>query len=158
MRSKPLTLTAIALLSIATTACTALENDLQKGFRYGTSSQQLIGKVDADRKPGELPKGVNAYLWRAAMDTVGFLPLESADPKAGVIMTKWYSAPQEFGTRSQLKVEILDPDLRRDTVRVTAARQIQNADGSWSDAEAVTGTAQSLEDSIYTKARDISPY
>ena len=116
------------------------------------------GLVDADRKPGELPKGVNAYLWRAAMDTVGFLPLESADPKAGVIMTKWYSAPQEFGTRSQLKVEILDPDLRRDTVRVTAARQIQNADGSWSDAEAVTGTAQSLEDSIYTKARDISPY
>jgi Domain of unknown function (DUF3576) len=153
MRSKPLTLAAIALLSIATTACTALENDLQKSFRYGTSSQQLIEKVDADRKPGELPKGVNAYLWRAAMDTVGFLPLE-----AGVIMTKWYSAPQEFGTRSQLKVEILDPDLRRDTVRVIVAKQTQNADGSWSEAEAVTGTAQSLEDSIYTKARDIAPY
>ncbi len=158
MRSQRLTLIGIALLSTTVPGCTALENDLQKGFRYGTDSQRLIKKIDDDRDPGKLPKGVNAYLWRAAMDSVGFLPLESADPKIGVIMTQWYSAPREFGTRSRVTVEILDPDLRRDTVRVTVARQAQKSDGSWSEAEAPAGTAQSLEDSIYTKARDIAPY
>lgn len=158
MRSKPLPFIAIALIAAATSACTAIENDLQRGFRYGTESQELIGKVDNSRRPGKMPQAVNAYLWRAAMDTVGFLPLETSDPKAGVIVTKWYSAPREQGTRSQVKVEILHPDLRRDTIRVTVARQIQKVDGSWSEAEPVAGTAQSLEDSIYIKARDIAPY
>ena len=158
MHSKSLTLTAIALLSFATAGCTAIANDLQKGLRYGSESQELIGKVDDNRRPGKLPKAVNAYLWRAAMDEVGFLPLETADSKAGVIVTKWYSAPREFGARSQVKVEILDPNLRRDTVRVTISKQIQMVDGSWSEAEPLAGTAQSLEDSIYTKARDIAPY
>lgn len=158
MRSKPLPFIAIALIAAATSACTAIENDLQRGFRYGTESQELIGKVDNSHRPGKMPHAVNAYLWRAAMDTVGFLPLETADPKSGVIMTKWYSAPRELGTRSKMKVEILHPDLRRDTVRVTVTRQSQKPDGSWSDDEASAGTAQSLEDSIYTKARDIAPY
>jgi hypothetical protein len=143
---------------LALSGCTALENDLQKGFRYGTESQQLIGKADRDRKLSNAPNGVNAYLWRAAMDSVGFLPLETADPRLGQIITKWYTTPTEFGTRSRVAVEILDPDLRRDTIRVTVWRQVQSADGAWMESPTPSGTAQSLEDSIYTKARDISPY
>lgn len=153
-----LALVGIVVATGALTGCQAIENDLQKGFRYGQESVELIEKVDDNRNPGKLPSGINAYLWRAAMDTVGFLPLETADPKRGVIMTKWYSAPDESGTRSRMTVQILDPDLRRDTVRVTVLRQAQNADGSWSETSDPSGTAQSLEDSIYTKARDIAPY
>lgn len=147
-----------ALVPVSLTGCTALENDLQKGFRYGSDSQALIQKADSKREPGILPKGVNAYLWRAALDTVGFLPLETADPKYGRIATQWYSQPSEPSVRSKVIVEILDPDLRRDTVRVIVARQIQGANGEWSESPTPSGTAQSLEDSIYTKARDISPY
>jgi Domain of unknown function (DUF3576) len=138
--------------------CSSLENDLQKGFRYGTDSQRLISKADKNRKGGEAPKAVNAYLWRAAMDSVGFLPLETADTKTGRIITNWYSAPAEPGTRSKTMIEILDPDLRRDTIRVTVVRQEQDINGEWTDMPAPAGTAQSLEDSIYTKARDLSPY
>ena len=148
----------ILVMSIALAGCSSLENDLQKGFRYGADSQRLIGKADAKRDIGELPKGINAYLWRAAMDTVGFLPLETADPQRGRIVTKWYSPPADAGSRSRTMVEILDPDLRRDTVRVTVLRQVRGEDGSWSEVPAPSGTAQSLEDSIYTKARDIAPY
>jgi hypothetical protein len=142
----------------ALVGCTAIENDLQRGFRYGMDSQELIKKADAKRAPGELPKAVNAYLWRAAMDSVGFLPLESADPKSGKIITNWYSPPAQPGTRSKTMVEILHPDLRRDTIRVTIVRQDQSADGEWMEKPTPSGTAQSLEDSIYTKARDLAPY
>ena len=31
--------------------------------------------------------GVNGYLWRAALDTLSFMPLASADPYGGVIVT-----------------------------------------------------------------------
>ena len=151
-------LASLTLAGSSLAGCSSLENDLQKGFRYGSDSQRLIEKVDADRKPGKVQNGVNAYLWRAAMDTIGFLPLETADPRRGRIVTKWYSAPSDAGARSRTMVEILDPDLRRDTVRVTVLRQTQDANGHWADTPAPSGTAQSLEDSIYTKARDISPY
>lgn len=148
----------VVVYALALSACSSLENDLQKGFRYGSDSQRLIGKADAKRPAGQLPKGVNAYLWRAAMDSVGFLPLDVADPDTGQIMTNWYSAPTEPGTRSKMFVEILDPDLRRDTIRVTVVRQQQDANGEWTETPAPAGTAQSMEDSIYTKARDLSPY
>jgi Domain of unknown function (DUF3576) len=138
--------------------CSTLENDLQKGFRYGSESQALTRKADAKRAPGELPKAVNAYLWRAAMDSVGFLPLESADAQYGRIVTRWYSTPAEPAMRSKMVIEILDPDLRRDTIRVTVARQAQDKDGMWTEAPSPVGTAQSLEDSIYSKARDLAPY
>ncbi len=32
---------------------------------------------------------VNAYLWRASLDTINFIPLVSADPFGGVIITDW---------------------------------------------------------------------
>src|SRR5437016_375303 len=37
---------------------------------------------------------VNTYLWRATLDTVAFMPLSSADPFGGVIITDWYSPPE----------------------------------------------------------------
>lgn len=80
------------------------------------------------------------------------------DPANGQIVTQWYAVPGEPGTRSKLMVEVLDPDLRRDTIRVTVSRQVQNDQGAWSAAPTPSGTAQSLEDSIYTKARDIAPF
>ena len=33
--------------------------------------------------------GVNAYLWRAALDTISFAPLLQADANTGVIITDW---------------------------------------------------------------------
>ena len=35
--------------------------------------------------------GVNAFLWRASLDIVSNLPIASADPFGGVIITDWYS-------------------------------------------------------------------
>jgi Domain of unknown function (DUF3576) len=38
--------------------------------------------------------GVNAFLWRGALDTIAFMPLSSADPFGGVIITDWYTPPR----------------------------------------------------------------
>ena len=40
---------------------------------------------------------VNSFLWRASLDTIAFLPLSSADPFGGVIITDWYSPPETPG-------------------------------------------------------------
>ena len=98
--------------------------------------------------------GVNAYLWRASIDTVSFAPLVQADANSGVIITDWFTNPRSPGERVKLTVSILDQDLRADALRVGAARQIlQN--GVWVDAPVSAATVQKLEDIILTRARDL---
>jgi hypothetical protein len=98
--------------------------------------------------------GVNAYLWRAAIDTVSFAPLVQADANSGVIITDWYTNPNTPGERVKLTVAVLDQDLRADALRVAASRQ-QNQNGVWVDAPVAAATVQKLEDIILTRARDL---
>ncbi|WP_205479824.1 DUF3576 domain-containing protein [Sphingomonas arenae] len=98
--------------------------------------------------------GVNTYLWRAAIDTLSFAPLITADSNGGVIVTDWYSNPNSPSERVKLTVSILDQDLRADALRVSASRQVNQA-GTWVDAPVSAATVQKLEDIILTRARDI---
>ena len=98
--------------------------------------------------------GVNSYLWRAAIDTLSFAPLISADSNGGVIVTDWYSRPSNPGERVKLTVSIVDQDLRADALRVAASRQV-NQGGVWVDAPVAAATVQKLEDIILTRARDL---
>ena len=97
---------------------------------------------------------INSYLWRAAVDTVSFAPLLQANAQSGVIITDWYANPKAPGERVKLTVSILDPDLRADALRVSAARQV-NQNGAWVDAPVSAATVQKLEDIILTRARDL---
>ena len=98
--------------------------------------------------------GVNAYLWRAAIDTVSFAPLVQADSSGGVIVTDWFTNPNSGNERVKLTVSVLDQDLRADALRVAAARQV-NQSGTWVDAPVSAATVQKLEDIILTRARDL---
>ena len=98
--------------------------------------------------------GVNSYLWRAAVDTLSFAPLITADSNGGVIVTDWYVNPNTPGERVKLTVSIIDQDLRADALRVAASRQV-NPNGVWVDAPVAGATVQKLEDIILTRARDL---
>lgn len=97
---------------------------------------------------------VNAYLWRAAIDTVSFMPLVSADPFGGVILTDWYSRPAMNTERMKLNVFILDRELRADGVKVKAFRQTRSGN-DWVDAEVAPNVAPALEEAILTRARQL---
>jgi hypothetical protein len=98
--------------------------------------------------------GVNAYLWRASLETLSFMPLVQTDSNGGVIVTDWYANPNAAGERMKLTVSILDQDLRADALRVAASRQIMQG-GQWADAPVKAATVQKLEEIILTKARDL---
>ena len=98
--------------------------------------------------------GVNSYLWRASLETLSFMPLTPADSAGGVIVTDWYSNPQNPAERVKLSVSILDQDLRADALRVAASREVMQ-NGQWVGAPVQAATVQKLEDIILTKARDL---
>jgi hypothetical protein len=98
--------------------------------------------------------GVNSYLWRAALETLSFMPLVQTDSNGGVIVTDWYANPNNPSERVKVTVSILDQDLRADALRVAASRQVAQA-GAWVEAPVQAATVQKLEDIILTKARDL---
>ena len=98
--------------------------------------------------------GVNSYLWHATLDTLSFMPLASADPFGGVIITEWYSSPQALDERLKVTVYILDRHLRADGIKVAVFRQTRNGE-IWSDAQVAPDTATKLTDAILTRAREM---
>lgn len=97
--------------------------------------------------------GVNSFLWRASLETISFMPINTADAFGGVIITDWFSPPESPGERFKLNVYILGRTLRADGVKVSVFRQLRDAQGNWVDSEVPDGTAPKVEDSILTKAR-----
>ncbi len=98
--------------------------------------------------------GVNAYLWKASLETLSFMPLLQADANGGVIVTDWYVNPNQPAERMKMTVTVFDADLRADAVRVAPQRQVLT-NGNWVDSPVQAATAQKLEDIILTKARDL---
>ncbi|HXP74757.1 MAG TPA: DUF3576 domain-containing protein [Stellaceae bacterium] len=99
--------------------------------------------------------GVNSFLWRASLDTVSFMPLASADPFGGVIITDWFSPPETPDERFKVNVFILGRDLRADGVRASVFHQRKDAMGQWAEAPVDANTATDLENAILTRARQI---
>jgi hypothetical protein len=98
--------------------------------------------------------GVNVFLWRAALETIDFMPLVQADPFGGVIITDWYSPTGNPDERFKLTVYILDRVLRADAVKVSVFRQTRSENG-WVDAQVERTTAIGIEDSVLTRAREL---
>lgn len=99
--------------------------------------------------------GVNAYLWRASLDTLSFMPLASADPYGGLIITDWYANPEKQDERFKATVYILDTRLRADGLNVAIAKQTRGTDGQWRDAAASPQTETDIENAILTRARQL---
>jgi hypothetical protein len=105
--------------------------------------------------PVDTAIGVNAYLWRASLDTLSFMPLASADPYGGIIITDWYTNPEQPAERFKATVYILDTRLRADGLNVAIHRQARGASGDWVDAATAASTEESIENAILVRARQI---
>ena len=112
------------------------------------------GTTNIASSSSRMTLGVNSYLWHASLDTLSFLPLVSADPFGGVIISEWYVSPTSPNERLKVTVYIMDRALRADALKVVVFRQTGSG-GAWQDAQPSPDTAHKLEDSILTRAREL---
>ena len=116
----------------------------------------VIGGDSQEDESGNSPIGVNAYLWRATLDTLAFMPLTSADPFGGVIITDWYEDPKARGERFKVTALILGRSLRVDGLKVSLFKQhYDTVQGGWRDVEVEEKLERKLEDTILTRARQL---
>ncbi len=126
-----------------------------KSSVLGSGGGNLLDGGEEGSPSGGSQIGVNSYLWRASLDTISFMPLASADPFGGVIITDWYSPPESQSERFKLNIYILGRTLRADGIRAAVFRQRQDPFAGWVDAEVDEKTGVDLENAILTRARQL---
>ena len=151
--------TGVLLLSlVGLTACSSLgggSRTFQSQEEGGGFRLFGGGKKSSGPAGGAPTIGVNGYLWRATLDTLSFMPLASADPYGGVVITDWYVNPEKPDERFKCTVYILDSRLRADGLNVAVFKQSKDAAGNWIDAASAGQTETDLENAILTKARQL---
>jgi hypothetical protein len=146
MKSDPMRILTVFACALVLAGCGSSNSDVIQDSDTGSTAISSQG--------GQRTLGVNSYLWHATLDTLSFMPLASADPFGGVIITEWYSSPEAQGERLKVTVYILDRHLRADGLKVAVFRQTKSGD-SWVDAEVNPDTATKLTDAILTRAREL---
>ncbi len=119
---------------------------------FGKDGLRILG--NKKKSDSEVGIAINSYLWRASLDTISFMPLASADPFGGTILTDWYSTPENPNERSKVNIFILDKQLRADGIKVKIFRQ-EYKNGRWIDKKVSPQTNIKLEDTILTRARQL---
>ncbi len=114
----------------------------------------IAKKPHPDTGPTTGP-GVSPVLWQAALDTLSFADIESSDPVAGLMVTKWYSPKGKPDERLRITAFIKARALRSDSLIVTVERQTHSAAGKWEDGTVATSVADNLENDILERAREI---
>lgn len=133
---------------------TASSEDRQaKGLGKFLGEDSLHFGGSKKREQEDTGLGVNSHLWRATLDTIAFMPIASADPFGGVIITDWYSPPQNSQERFKMNIFILDRQLRSDGIKVSIFRQERDTAGQWIDQSIDPQTIKDLENTILTRAR-----
>jgi Domain of unknown function (DUF3576) len=118
-------------------------------------SLDLSGNSRARSNPGQgAALGVNAYLWRGALDTLSFMPLASADPFGGVIITDWWQPPQTPDERFKATAYILGRELTASALRVSVYRQVRQ-NGEWVDSTVSPATVADIENRVLDRARTL---
>lgn len=153
MLSRPLVtvLSVVAAASMVASCASRSSTERENRGLFGG----LLGSGPRADAP-EAGIGVNAFLWRASLDTLSFMPLSQIDPFGGVIITDWYASPEAPEERFKATVYILDSRLRADALSVQLFRQVRSAQtGEWTDASVDQRTRIQIENAILTRARQL---
>lgn len=170
-KSKKFRVTSVGVMSVfvvcALAGCTKIKTEAKypSGLNRSMTNDDIYGEKESIGGEGGLFGrkkqdsagsiiGVNSYLWRATLDTVSFMPLASADPFGGVILTDWYTDPQKPNERVKINAFIMGRELKADGIRIRTFRQVKKG-GQWQDAAVSEDTASKLEDAVLTRAREL---
>ncbi len=97
---------------------------------------------------------INTYLWRGALDTISFMPLSSADPIGGTIITDWYSTNNNENERCKLNIFISGTELKTQNLKVTTFCQ-EYKNQKWINVNVDEGSNIKIEDAILNKAKKL---
>jgi len=134
------------------------ENRLRTGGgllgKKGGLSLGTLGTNEGNNAVSSIGMPINPYLWKGSLETIGFMPLSSADPFGGIIITDWYSDGQTINERCKINIFIKGLELKTSNLRVnTFCQSFEN--NRWIDLPTSASQSAQLENAILNKAKRI---
>jgi len=135
------------------------ETRLQSGGGLlGDDGLSVSGIINQDNKQkgsvGTFGMPINTFLWRGALDTINFMPLNSADPIGGTILTDWYSSSNNENERCKLNIFISGAELKTQNLKVTSfCQEFKNQ--KWINKDVSPENNIKLENAILNKAKKL---
>ena len=132
------------------------ENRLRTGGgMFGKKPTNLfdLGAKNENNTYASVGLPINPYLWRGSLETIIFMPLVSADPFAGVIITDWYTDQSNIDQRCKLNIFIKGVEMKTDNLKVNSFCQTLGDNGNWIDQKVNQESSIKLENVILNKAK-----
>jgi len=130
------------------------ENRLRTGGGLFGKKGMVLGTNEDNKTVSSMGMPINPYLWRGSLETVGFMPLSSADPFGGIIITDWYSDGKTINERCKINIFIKGLELKTNNLKVnTFCQSFENS--QWVDLPTSASLNAQLEDAILNKAKKI---
>ena len=136
------------------------ETRLQSGGGlFGKGGISLGGIMGGNNQEQNMSAGmvavsVNPFLWRAALETVDFMPLSSADQIGGTIITDWYSTSGNEKERCKLNIFITGVNLKTENLRVMSfCQEFRNP--TWVNKKTEKENNIKIENAILNKAKKL---
>ena len=129
------------------------------GGLFGSGGLSVSGLLNQDNtrqsdSVASIGMTLNIYLWQGALDTISFMPLNSADPIGGTIITDWYSTAANENERCKLNIFITGSELKTQNLRVASFCQ-QYKNTKWVGIEVDKKNNVQLENAILNKAKKL---
>ena len=131
------------------------ENRLRTGGGlFGKNEGISFGINEGNNAVSSIGMPINPYLWKGSLETIGFMPLSSADPFGGIIITDWYSDGQTINERCKINIFIKGLELKTSNLKVsTFCQSFKN--NRWIDLPTSASQSAQLENAILNKAKRI---
>jgi len=133
------------------------QNRLQSGGGlFGKKAGITLGQTKSNNGVSVSSMGmpINPYLWKGSLETIGFMPLSSADPFGGIIITDWYSNGQNIDERCKINIFIKGLELKTSNLKVGSFCQ-SFKNNKWVDLPVNASSNVQLENAILNKAKKI---
>ena len=132
------------------------ENRLRSGGGLLGKKGLSLGDINKSEKTTTAAIGfpINPYLWKGSLETVDFMPIASADPFAGIIITDWYTSQSSPNERCKINIFIKGHEMKTDNLKVNSFCQ-SLSNGQWVDIKNNIDNDAKLENAILNKAKKI---
>ena len=127
------------------------------GGLFGNDGVNIFGNENKEGSGGgfaTVGMPINPYLWSASLETLNFIPLNSADPFGGTIFTDWYSSESNENERCKINVFIKGAELKTQNLRVSSFCEVFK-NNKWVGVSTNSQDNIGLENAILNKAKKL---
>lgn len=104
---------------------------------------------------GVVSFGTSNVMWRASLEVLDFMPLETVDYGGGIISSDWYKQKSSDLEEIKIRIQFLSDELTPSSIKVISHKRVCSVNTGCSVTPTSKMVVKKIKQSIISKAREI---